>query len=418
LKQPWLCCRTGMNTNASMETHAERKPKSFGTAVEQFGRIARGTIPLLYQPSGQLLELHVMIASGTQDGPTFLLTGNIHGAEVAGVAVIHRVFDRLEHRLDHLKGRVVAIPSLNPSGLLAGTRFPQFDNADPNRQWPDSRPEHLKRKHKEQEDTSDPWHELQTKVDEQEGPQAIAYKEVFAAITHLHPDCHVDIHTFSTLSIPFTFLDHVMYDDGGDDAAQAKGEAEKLYSTTKAMVDATGLTVLQERAPREYIKQKLHRSISGAILNKLRVPSCTIELGPMDFVKSQYRDAGIIACENVLRWASMLDEELQTPTRVKVLKFDRPHRYLNYPQAPVTGIVDILKDPGDWFEKGEEMLVIRHINGSVLHIVKAEMSGFVIGWYSGIAKYEGMVLGMVAVPSGQESAMIVPWSSLPPSLFQ
>jgi len=397
----------------------ERRLKVLGTAVEKPGGVSRGTIPLLHQPSGNLIELRVVIVSGKHDGPTLLVTGNIHGDEVTGIIVIHRLLERLETRLDLLKGRVIAIPSLNPTGLLAGTRLPVFEHVDPNRTWPDSIPESLKEKYKDADDTSDLWHAEQKKVEDQQGPQAMAFKEVFAAIEHLHPDYHVDLHTFSTLSIPFIFLDRVLYNDEGEEGVKQKEEADKLFATTESMVHAIGLTVIRERPAKLYIKQKLHRSTSGATLNKMRIPSCTIELGPMDCVKPQCRDAGIIALENLLRWASMLDgvfEKLEG--RTVVLKFTEPHRYLVYPQAPTTGVVDFLKDAGEPFEKGEEIAVIRHINGEIIKIIKAEMCGNVIGWFQGIAKYEGMPLGMVAVPDGKETPMVVPWSSLPPSIFQ
>lgn len=58
-------------------------------------------------------------------GPTFLLTANIHGDEITGVVVVHRFLEQLN--LNELKGRIICIPSLNPTGLLAGTRYPQFE---------------------------------------------------------------------------------------------------------------------------------------------------------------------------------------------------------------------------------------------------------------------------------------------------
>jgi predicted deacylase len=58
-------------------------------------------------------------------GPTVLITGNIHGDEVTGVIVIHRLIEQLN--VETMKGKVVFVPSLNPTGLLARTRYPQFE---------------------------------------------------------------------------------------------------------------------------------------------------------------------------------------------------------------------------------------------------------------------------------------------------
>ena len=45
------------------------------------------------------------------------------------------------------------------------------------------------------------------------------------------------------------------------------------------------------------------------------------------------------------------------------------------------------------------------------------MDGWMIAWFEGICKYEGENMGMVAVPDG-ETAIVVPWSSLPSSFFK
>lgn len=97
-----------------------RQPIEFGTAKEVFGEVTRGTLPLLSLPTGDKFELKVVIASGVEDGPTFLVTANIHGDEVTGVLVVHRFLEFLA-QTPIKAGRVVIIPSLNPSGHLAGT---------------------------------------------------------------------------------------------------------------------------------------------------------------------------------------------------------------------------------------------------------------------------------------------------------
>jgi len=106
-----------------------------------------------------------------------------------------------------------------------GHRFPQFEGEDPNRKWPDSIPTWLKDKFKDPTDESDPWTLIQKRSDDNKGPQATAFDKVWAVIEALKPDFHVDLHTFSVLSIPFIFLDRVMYDDA---TSEAKEAAEKV----------------------------------------------------------------------------------------------------------------------------------------------------------------------------------------------
>jgi hypothetical protein len=84
-------------------------------------------------------ELEVIIATGTLPGPKLLLTGNIHGNEINPCIICHRVIEWLETAVTDgsLKGTVVLMPSLNPTGHRAGTRSPSFESVDPNRFWPD-----------------------------------------------------------------------------------------------------------------------------------------------------------------------------------------------------------------------------------------------------------------------------------------
>lgn len=348
------------------------------------------------------------VCSGAEAGPRVLITGNIHGDEVTGTIVIHRFIESLAGKLDQLKGTIVAIPSLNPTGHLQGTRYPQFQSTDPNRKWPDSKPERLVDQFKAKEDATDIWDKLQREADEQPGPQAEVFKKIYAVFESIKPDYHIDLHTFSTLSIPFIFLDRVLYDGEAQ-----KEEAHKLFAKTKEMVTALGLSVLVERPARLYVKQGLHRSTSGATLNKLRIPSCTIELGPMRSVEPRCRAAGLAALHNLLVWAGMVQDKPEAIDQSFVLNFDEPHRYLVYPSVTKTGIVDYSKDAGDRFEKGDELAVVRTMDGQVVERIHAEMSGWLAGWFEGVAKYPGAALGMVAVPDGKDMPMVVDWASLP-----
>lgn len=145
------------------------------------------------------------------------------------------------------------------------------------------------------------------------------------------------------------------------------------------MVKAMGFTILRERPPKIYIDKKLHRSTSGATLNKMGIPSCTVELGPMDCVRPDARESAVISLENVMRWSGMLciaEEEAKlsqtlSPLSPKttVLDFNGvPHRYLVYPMAPVTGVVDFLIEEGQPFKKDDDLAIIRNMAGEVLQV--------------------------------------------------
>jgi hypothetical protein len=64
----------------------------------------------------------------------------------------------------------------------------------------------------------------------------------------------------------------------------------------------------------------------------------------------------------------------------------------------VTGIVDFVLTAGDPFEVGDLMAVVRNMAGEKLAEVRAEYSGFVVGWSGGIAFEEGDSIGSCGLP--------------------
>jgi predicted deacylase len=71
------------------------------------------------------------------DGPTVLLTGGIHGDEYEGpLALLHFI---QEFSLEHLRGRIIAIPALNYPAFVAATRTSPIDRLNLNRRFPGNR---------------------------------------------------------------------------------------------------------------------------------------------------------------------------------------------------------------------------------------------------------------------------------------
>ena len=61
------------------------------------GRVVRGSSSIVMLPTGHTEPLSCVIAAGHDDGgPRLLLTANIHGNEVTGLVVAHRVITALE----------------------------------------------------------------------------------------------------------------------------------------------------------------------------------------------------------------------------------------------------------------------------------------------------------------------------------
>jgi hypothetical protein len=78
------------------------------------------------QNTGQGWYVPVMVMTGAKPGPRLLLTAAIHGDELNGIAVIHKLFAETDPRT--LKGAIVAVPGLNTPGLIASNRNLQSSN--------------------------------------------------------------------------------------------------------------------------------------------------------------------------------------------------------------------------------------------------------------------------------------------------
>jgi predicted deacylase len=266
---------------------------TIGTCTEQPGSISRGRVDLFEQPldpEDRTLALSVVILSGKRPGPTVLVTANIHGDEVCPTIVAHRVIEHIESRLDELCGRVVVFPTLNPTGHLNNTRFPQFEAQDPNRFWPDANPEAASNRAKAAREQGD-WLGEFTYLTSEPKPIERCWNAVFELFRACKPDFHVDLHTICHLSIPFQFLDRVLYSENADGSNRLA--AEDLFQRTRAMCEAIGITIVLENSPKVYTKKDLHRSTSGAVLNVLRVPAVTFELGGNSIAEPGARDAGV-----------------------------------------------------------------------------------------------------------------------------
>jgi len=92
-----------------------------------------------WRNTGQKIHIPIRILKGQQPGKKLLLTAAVHGDELNGIEVIHRLFDKLD--ANNLHGTLVGIPGVNQPGLEAGNRHFLGSNGggsmvDPNRIFP------------------------------------------------------------------------------------------------------------------------------------------------------------------------------------------------------------------------------------------------------------------------------------------
>ncbi len=84
------------------------------------GRTARVLVELVSDGLGQAVQVPVLVARGSKPGPVVGVTAAVHGNELNGIPVIHRLFATLEGK--PLRGTVVGVVAANVPGLHAQQR--------------------------------------------------------------------------------------------------------------------------------------------------------------------------------------------------------------------------------------------------------------------------------------------------------
>ena len=212
------------------------------------------------------------LETGTK-GPKLVITANIHGDECIGFAVVVSLLERLPSLLK--KGEVVLYPSLNPTGLRRMMRTYPEDGQDLNRLFPGDSQGSASQRH---------------------------VHTIWSSIENYKPDLLFDLHTDSPLSIPYVILDRKI----------STTVSNTVLEEMEHLARHSGLTIVWEYRTPDYRRYKLEKSLSGTALNRLGIPSLTLEVGPRRFMD---RDSITIATEAVLSMMSargMLNEEYQS----------------------------------------------------------------------------------------------------------
>ena len=112
------------------------------------------------------------------------------------------------------------------------------------------------------------------------------------------------------------------------------------------MVTAYGHTVVNEYPAETYIREKLHRTASGSVLQKSRIPAFTAELGTVLVPDPAIIQAACAGTRNVMRWAGMLKDDTEAIEGIRVIRPGYAVRRMRTPRVPEACIVHHLVDAG------------------------------------------------------------------------
>ena len=356
-------------------------PIQIGTAKAAPGRIKYGSYDLVTHPVGGADTMPVILAQGDPGGPVLWVLAGIHGPEHTGLQVIHRTITR--DLVRNLHGTVIALPALNPAGLRTMKRQAYYHNGDPNRLWPDGKPQ------APQGPDDDPPSSLEQ-----------AYGRVFDDIRQIGGYA-VDLHNAWIGSVSFVFRDRVFYRNDGTpkERKAARADALKVDKQVAAMCAAYGHAVVQEMPVKNYLAYKLHRSTTAAITNLLRLPAVTMELGTGAVPDPAIVRAAAAGLRNIMRWAGMLPGDPETITGIPRPMPDFPCRRLSAPRVSQPCVVHHLCEAGDSIHAGQPLAEVRDMWGRPFaeKVLKSEHDGWVIGRNSGVLYYPGQAIYGLAV---------------------
>ncbi len=370
-------------------------PLTIGTAAARPGEITYGTIDGIALPTGGTDPFPVIIAEGKEDGPVMWITTGIHGGEHTGLMTIHQLLS--QELADALRGTLIVLPALNPTGLRTKQRMPYVIQSDPNRLFP--RPDQNASPSKTNSDSNaKPLSEIEE-----------AFQRIYDLIAETQPACLFDLHNAWFGSIPFAFRDPVFFYPHG--VGRTRAQAQKLQNRVGKMLDAFGFTIVNEFVADDYVSKNLHRSVSGSVLNGLDIPATTIELGSWMHIDSGVPQAAAAGLRNVMRSLDMLPGDPEPISGIPVLHPDYPVRRTIFPYAPKTGIVHHLRRPADPVQVGDPLVRMTDIYGRPIleddGLIRSEYEGFVMAWHHGVVHYQGEPLVDLAIRD--EDDLIVPY---------
>lgn len=282
------------------------------------GQVTRLGLSLVRDELGSPLRLPVLVARGAADGPVFGITCALHGDEINGLAVVHRLMRWLD--VGALRGTLVAVMVVNVPGFrLLSRTLP--DGADLNLVMP-GRPD---------------------------GNVAHVYAHRFLDRVVRAFDYLVDLHTAS------------------------RGRANSLYvradmsePVTAAMARLQRPQIILHNPPSDY-------TLRGAAA-ELGIPAVTVEIGNPNRFQVRYIERSLVGLKAVLAMAGMVDDDPPSPSEAPVLC---RRSYWLYTDAG--GLLEVLPRVTDRVDEGQVVARLHNVYGDLEREYRAPEAGVVIG---------------------------------------
>ncbi len=278
-------------------------------------------------------RIPLIMAESDVEGPVIWLIGVEHGDEVGGMVVIHELFELIKKQ-GLLRGKVYAIPLLNPMGFEMVSRHIPYTKEDLNRSYPGNQKGTL--------------------------AERIAYK-IHEAIIQSKPDLVLDLHNDWHNSIPYIILEN-----------QKSEEKKSINKKIRKIARRSGLVMIKET-------DDIPSSLSTTLYNN-NIPAITLELGQSYIVNEKNVKIGLNSLINILSFFNVLNSDPITLNYIKSKKIRKKLLfYTDQPRSTKTGIIRFKVEAGDFVRKNQIIAEIFDVFGKKIETIKAKDKGIILG---------------------------------------
>ena len=264
------------------------------------------------------IRVPVLVAIGAAPGPVFGVTAALHGNEINGIPVIHRLFDTLDPK--RLRGTIVAVPVVNVPGFVAGTRTFR-DGSDLNHLMP-GRPN---------------------------GTAAQVYAHRFVQGIVRHVDVLVDLHTASA------------------------GRANSLYVRADMKNPDTARMAYLQR-PQIIVHNPPHDGTLRGAADDLGIPAITVEIGNPHRFQPEYIKRSLVGLRSALADRKMLPRRAVAPGAEPILCASSTWLYTRR-----GGLLRVLPQVTEQVTAGSLLATLTDPFGDVIDEIVAPHDAVVIG---------------------------------------
>ena len=299
---------------------------------------------------GYPMLVPIIVIQGQTNGPTLGLTAAIHGNELNGIPIIHKLVDEIN--VAELKGRIIAIPGLNHVSIqMDERRF--IDEEDLNRNFPG----------KESGNRS----------------QQYAYKIKEKILPFF--DVLIDMHTASF---------------GRVNSMYARADISNDTLKTLAVLQKPDIILNSKGKPSVgSVSASSYTMREAATLKS--IPSITVEYGNPQVFQNDLIERGFKGILNTLGWFNMYENNEQ-----KELKDDAVYCKKSYwIYMEEGGFLDVIVEINQKLKKGVKIEVVKNAFGEIIKEYFAPEDGIVIGKSTNPANMSGgriLHLGILETP--------------------